>query len=160
MSENGAMTLRLDLTFDQQGSREDPAIEIGAIGITVAPLSPGPGSITEAMQPPALPSVVEANAPNPFSETTEIKYTLGSTGEMEIRIYAADGRFVRNLFRGRQEHGFAEEQCIRLEHGNTEAPAPRDTEGLSLRENGECQLLTSRHGAELDEPVDRVRAAP
>lgn len=107
VTEAGVMTLRLDLTFDpRQGTFDDFAIEIGAIGISVSTVPGEPGAIIE--EAPAIPissAAIGGTAPNPFSAATDIRYTLGSSGSTEVRIYDPSGRLVRSVLIGRQEPG-------------------------------------------------------
>ena len=54
---------------------------------------------------PALPARLGQNAPNPFNPTTEIKYSLPSSGDAKLRVLDPQGRVVRTLVNGRKEAG-------------------------------------------------------
>jgi hypothetical protein len=41
-----------------------------------------------------------ANAPNPFNPTTDIHFTLKSSGRTDLKIYSASGRLVKTVFEG------------------------------------------------------------
>jgi hypothetical protein len=45
------------------------------------------------------------NAPNPFNPATRILYRVERPGFVRLRVYAADGRMVRELDRGRRGTG-------------------------------------------------------
>ena len=49
--------------------------------------------------------VLEQNYPNPFNPSTEIKYTVPSTGFVTLKIYDIQGRLIRVLYDGNQTAG-------------------------------------------------------
>ena len=52
----------------------------------------------------ALPALKQ-NYPNPFNPRTEIRFQLQEAGEVDLRIFDAAGRLVKNLARGHHEIG-------------------------------------------------------
>ena len=55
----------------------------------------------------ALPSGINFVAPNPFSQTIQIVYTIGSStnSEVEISVYNVAGRLMRTIATGAQDVG-------------------------------------------------------
>ena len=49
---------------------------------------------------PASRSVLHQNAPNPFNPQTMIRYTIGSSGPVRLKVYDVTGRLVRTLVNG------------------------------------------------------------
>ncbi len=74
------------------------------------------------MQPVARPRLL-ANYPNPFNPETWIPYQLAVPADVEVSIYALDGRLVRTLALGHQAAGRYESKARaaywdgRNEHG-------------------------------------------
>jgi len=58
-----------------------------------------PDCITAAPDPPASVGVARSrqNEPNPFSGSTDIRFTLASPGEVTLKIFDVSGRLVRSL---------------------------------------------------------------
>jgi hypothetical protein len=54
---------------------------------------------------PAKEARLGQNTPNPFNPTTEIRYSLESPGEVNLRIYDSNGRLMRTLVEARAEAG-------------------------------------------------------
>jgi FlgD Ig-like domain len=50
--------------------------------------------------PVALRTQLLQNQPNPFNPSTTIRFTLAAEANVMLRVYTADGRMVRTLFRG------------------------------------------------------------
>jgi hypothetical protein len=48
---------------------------------------------------------LQQNSPNPFGQTTEIHYSLASSGEVSMVVFDAQGRQIRALPQGRQDPG-------------------------------------------------------
>jgi len=48
----------------------------------------------------ALRTQLLQNQPNPFNPSTTIRFTLAAEANVLLRVYAADGRMVRTLYRG------------------------------------------------------------
>ena len=87
----GAITLELRLTF----TNVNHGIEIG--GVAVGTL-PNPIGIADPMPAPgAEASSLGQNRPNPFNPSTVIDYELKDAGQVELRIFSAQGRLVRTL---------------------------------------------------------------
>lgn len=57
---------------------------------------------------PVYPAGMKLTAscyPNPFSQSTRIRYILPAGGEVEVTILSLDGRIIENLFRGFRPEG-------------------------------------------------------
>jgi len=55
--------------------------------------------------PTVAPSHLAQNVPNPFNPTTNIKYSLATTGDIKLRFFDSQGRMVRTLIDGRKDAG-------------------------------------------------------
>jgi hypothetical protein len=60
-----------------------------------------PTDLTPVAAPERL--TLHQNAPNPFNPTTRIAYELPSAAAVELRVFDAAGRAVRDLVSGRRE---------------------------------------------------------
>ena len=56
-------------------------------------------------EPPAAPSRLQGNAPNPFETATDIRFTLGRGEEVELGVYDLAGRLVAELKHGPMPKG-------------------------------------------------------
>jgi len=97
---DGTITLSLRLTFANVAH----GIEIGGVAIGTLP---APTAIGD---PPPTPdsrasSRLGQNRPNPFNPSTVIDYELKHAGEIELRIFSAQGRLVRTLLHGNAAPG-------------------------------------------------------
>ena len=63
------------------------------------------GLTGSAPQTPSGTQLLRQNVPNPFAGTTQIQYSLGSSGPVDLRIYDVQGRLVRTLTEGKQPAG-------------------------------------------------------
>lgn len=52
------------------------------------------------VQPPALPTTVSANFPNPFTGTTELRFTLHDDADVTVNVYDVAGRRVAGMALG------------------------------------------------------------
>ncbi len=58
--------------------------------------------------PPPLATRLHQNRPNPFNPATIIRYEVGRSAPVAVRIYDVGGACVRNLFEGNQQPGIYE----------------------------------------------------
>jgi hypothetical protein len=65
-------------------------------------------NVSDVPTPTAWKTRLLQNQPNPFNPTTKIGFTLAREGDVALRIYAVDGRLVRNVFEGRGALGYNE----------------------------------------------------
>ena len=69
-------------------------------------LKSGTSALPENKGPELLTGFsLEQNYPNPFNPETEIAYTLGKAGNVDLSIYDAAGQLVQNLVSGYQNAG-------------------------------------------------------
>jgi hypothetical protein len=62
-----------------------------------------PGTAVEDLASRVLS--LETSVPNPFNPRTEIRYTLGRPGDVQLTVHDARGRLVRTLLRSKEEAG-------------------------------------------------------
>ncbi|HUM66960.1 MAG TPA: T9SS type A sorting domain-containing protein, partial [Chitinophagaceae bacterium] len=53
----------------------------------------------------AMENSLEQNYPNPFSQTTTIKYSLAKPGTVNLALYDVHGRLVKSMVNGWKEAG-------------------------------------------------------
>ena len=95
----GTITLALRLNF----ASTDDWIDIGGIGIVVAPLTTSVQQTERMVNPKTF--ALKQNYPNPFNPQTAIEYDLERVGKVELHIYNALGQRVRTLVDGEQRPG-------------------------------------------------------
>ena len=60
----------------------------------------GPGTVVDVKEPGAVPAVVTSLGqafPNPMNPTATIKYTIGTPGKVQLRVFDVSGRVIRTL---------------------------------------------------------------
>jgi hypothetical protein len=55
-----------------------------------------------------------ANAPNPFNPTTDIHFTLKSSGRTDLKIYSVSGRLVKTVFEGQSMNAGANRITVNM----------------------------------------------
>jgi hypothetical protein len=66
--------------------------------------APAPG-IEETKVVTDINSPIFMNLPNPFNQSTSIKYTIRKSGDFSLKVFDITGKLVRNLVNGNKEPG-------------------------------------------------------
>jgi hypothetical protein len=76
------------------------------------------GPITSVRDNSAVAGSTLTSAPNPFSEYTDVRVNLQTTGDVELKLFDAAGRFVRTLAAGHYPAGV---MIVRIGAGELES---------------------------------------
>lgn len=98
------MSFASDTLFVETSSESDAYPLASVVRIDFEPISTG---VAAPRTGAALPGVLHLfpNQPNPFSEGTRIAFRLPRTDAVKLRIYAVNGRHVRDLLDGEAAAG-------------------------------------------------------
>ncbi|HNT52118.1 MAG TPA: FlgD immunoglobulin-like domain containing protein, partial [Candidatus Syntrophosphaera sp.] len=81
---------------------KDEPIEHGNLWVR---LVGNPTTALEDQLAPALPATLHPNHPNPFSGSTNMRYTLQDPAEIDLAVYNLRGQLVRTLEQGKRAGG-------------------------------------------------------